>query len=267
MNRLTPAALPIAALGRSAISLVQQMGDIMIFFVKGFALIFTLPTIVSKTLRQINFIGSRSIFVICLTGAFTGMVLGLQGYYVLVKYGSAGSLGSAVALTLVREMGPVLTAIMVVARAGSAMSAEIGIMRISEQIDALETMDINPIQFLVSPRIAAALVSFPILTALFDVIGILGGYLTGSVLLGLSSGIYFSRVESSVIMADVTGGFMKSIVFAVVVITICCYHGYNTHRQAGEQGAKGVSSSTTKAVVQSCVLILVTDYILTSFLL
>jgi phospholipid/cholesterol/gamma-HCH transport system permease protein len=267
MKRSLSAASPIATLGRSAISVVREMGDTMIFFVKGFALIFTLPSIVPKTLQQVNFIGSRSIFVICLTGAFTGMVLGLQGYYVLVKYGSTGSLGSAVALTLVREMGPVLTAIMVIARAGSAMSAEIGIMRISEQIDALETMNINPIQFLISPRIAAALISFPILTALFDVVGIFGGYLTGSVLLGLSSGIYFSRVESSVVMMDVTGGFIKSIVFAIVVITICCYHGYNTHRRSNGQGAKGVSSSTTNAVVHSCVLILVTDYILTSFLL
>ena len=267
MNRSESVASPITILGRSAISLVREMGYIMIFFAKGFASIFTLPTIVPKTLQQINFIGSRSIFVICLTGAFTGMVLGLQGYYVLVKYGSTGSLGSAVALTLVREMGPVLTAIMVIARAGSAMSAEIGIMRISEQIDALETMNINPIQFLISPRIAAALISFPILTALFDVIGIFGGYLTGSVLLGLSSGVYFSRVESSVLMTDITGGFIKSIVFAVVVITICCYYGYNTHRRSNGQGAKGVSSSTTSAVVQSCVLILVTDYVLTSFLL
>jgi phospholipid/cholesterol/gamma-HCH transport system permease protein len=267
MNRSEIIVSPLAALGRYAIDLVREMGSIMIFFVKGFALIFSLPTILSKTAQQVYFIGSKSIFVICLTGAFTGMVLGLQGYYVLVKYGPAGSLGSAVALTLVREMGPVLTAIMVIARAGSAMSAEIGIMRISEQIDALETMSINPIQFLVSPRIAAALVSFPLLTALFDVIGIFGGYLTGSILLGLSSGIYFSRVESSVDMVDVNGGFIKSIVFAVVVITICCYQGYYTHLRSDGQGAKGVSLSTTSAVVQSCVLILVTDYVLTSFLL
>ncbi|MFZ0134452.1 MAG: ABC transporter permease [Desulfobacterales bacterium] len=267
MNRTASIASPLAALGRYCIDLVREMGAVMIFFVQSFVRIFSLPTIFSKTAQQIYFIGSKSIFVICLTGAFTGMVLGLQGYYVLVKYGSAGSLGSAVALTLVREMGPVLTAIMIIARAGSAMAAEIGIMRISEQIDALETMSIDPIQYLVSPRIAAALLSFPLLTAIFDVIGIFGGYLTGSVLLGLSSGIYFSRVESSVAMVDVTGGFIKSVVFAMVVITICCYHGYYTHRRSNGQGAKGVSYSTTSAVVQSCVLILVTDYVLTSFLL
>ena len=170
-------------------------------------------------------------------------------------------------MTLVREMGPVLTAIMVIARAGSAMAAELGIMRISEQIDALETMDINPIQFLLSPRIAAALISFPLLTALFDVVGIVGGFLTGSLLLGLSSGIYFTAVEMSVSMVDVNGGFIKSIVFAIVVVTICCYHGYFTHKRAEGFGAKGVSYSTTLAVVHACVAILVTDYVLTSFLL
>jgi phospholipid/cholesterol/gamma-HCH transport system permease protein len=257
----------LETLGRRIIEMICDMGRVLIFFAKGFGLIFSLSSIVPKTFRQIYIIGSKSMFVICLTSAFTGMVLGLQGYYVLVQYGAIGTLGSAVALTLVREMGPVLTAIMVTARTGSAMAAEIGIMRNSEQIDALETMDINPIQFLISPRIAAGLISFPMLTAIFDVIGIVGGYITGSLLLGLGSGIYFNRVESSVIMADVTGGFIKSIVFAIVVITICCYQGFYTHRRKGGHGAEGVSASTTTAVVQACVLVLVTDYVLTSFLL
>jgi phospholipid/cholesterol/gamma-HCH transport system permease protein len=155
---------------------------------------------------------------------------------------------------------------MVIARAGSAMAAEIGVMRITEQIDALETMDIDPIRFLISPRIAAALLSFPLLTALFDVVGIFGGYLTGSLLLGLNPALYFSRVESSVDLADVSGGFVKSIVFAVVVVTICCFQGYFTHLRE-EFGAKGVGQATTSAVVISCVLILITDYVLTSFLL
>jgi phospholipid/cholesterol/gamma-HCH transport system permease protein len=156
---------------------------------------------------------------------------------------------------------------MVIGRAGSAMAAEIGIMRISEQIEALETMDINPIRFLVSPRIAAALISFPLLTALFDVIGIFGGYLTGSVLLGISPGIYFSKVESSVLTKDITGGFYKSLAFAIVVVTICCFQGYFTHTQTEGFGAKGVSLSTTSAVVISCVLVLVVDYVMTSFLI
>lgn len=258
---------PISTLGRLSISLNQEMGRIVLFFIKGLFHIFSLPLQISKIIQQVYFIGMKSVFVICLTAAFTGMVLGLQGYYTLVKFGSDGLLGAAVALSLVRELGPVMTAIMVIARAGSAMAAEIGIMRISEQIDALETMDISPIRFLVSPRIAASLISFPLLTALFDVVGIFGGYLTGSCLLGINPGIYFSRVESSVLMADITGGFIKSIVFALVVVTICCYQGYFTHTRTQGFGAEGVSFSTTSAVVHSCILVLVVDYVLTSFLL
>ncbi len=258
---------PLATLGRWAIFPIQEMGRIAIFFLKGFFHIFSFPFQISKITEQIYFIGTKSVFVICLTGAFTGMVLGLQGYYTLVKFGSEGMLGAAVALSLIREMGPVLTAIMVIGRAGSAMAAEIGIMRISEQIDALETMDINPVRFLFSPRLAAAFISFPLLTAIFNVIGIFGGYLTGSLLLGINPGIYFSKVASSVVMNDISGGFIKSLAFAGVVATICCFQGYFTHTRAEGFGARGVSLSTTSAVVTSCVLVLIVDYILTSFLL
>ena len=257
----------LAGLGRMAISPIQEMGRVAIFFARGLMHLFSFPLQVRKVIDQVFFIGAKSVLVICLTGAFTGMVLGLQGYYTLVKFGSEGLLGAAVALSLIREMGPVLTAIMVVARAGSAMAAEIGIMRISEQIDALETMDINPVRFLFSPRLGAALISFPLLTAIFDVVGIIGGYITGSLLLGINSGIYFSRVESSVLMADISGGFVKAFCFAAIVATICCYQGYATHLRKDGFGAKGVSLSTTSAVVISCVLILVSDYVLTSFLL
>jgi phospholipid/cholesterol/gamma-HCH transport system permease protein len=257
----------IATLGRAVIGPLREMGQVSIFFYRAFLHIFSFPWQFSKVVEQIYFIGTKSLFVICLTGSFTGMVLGLQGYYTLVQFGSEGLLGAAVALTMIREMGPVLTAIMVIGRGGSAIAAEIGIMRISEQIDALETMDINPIRFLVSPRLAAALLSFPLLTALFDAIGILGGYLTGVVLLGISPGIYFSRVESSVKMNDINGGFIKAIFFAALVATICCYMGYTTHTRAGGFGAKGVSNATTSAVVTCCVLVLVLDYVLTSFLL
>jgi phospholipid/cholesterol/gamma-HCH transport system permease protein len=257
---------PIAAIGREVLDFTQHLGRLFLFFMWGFVLIFQPPFQFDKIRQQIYFIGMKSVFVICLTGAFTGMVLGLQGYYALVKYGSTAALGSAVALSLVREMGPVLTAIMVIARAGSSMTAEIGIMRISEQIDALLTMDINPMRFLVSPRIAAALICFPLLTALFDVVGLYGGYLSGSALLGLNPAFYFARAQSSVEMSDIIGGFIKSVAFAVVVVTVCCFQGYYTHTRA-EFGAKGVSISTTSAVVISCVLVLITDYVLTTFLL
>lgn len=258
---------PIEKLGSLAIRQVRELGSIAIFFFKGFFLIFSYPPHFLKILEQIQFIGMKSVSVICLTGAFTGMVLGFQGYYSLVMFGSEGFLGSAVSLSLIRELGPVLAAIMVTARAGSAMAAEIGIMRISEQIDALKTMTINPIRFLISPKIAAALISFPLLTAIFDVVGIFGGYLTGSVLLGINREIYFQRAQTSVFMEDIAGGFIKSIFFAIIVVSVCCYQGYYTHTRAGGFGAKGVSFSTTTAVVHSCVLILVADYVLTSFLM
>ena len=161
----------LSGLGRLAIAPIQELGRVAIFFLRGAMHLFTFPLQAERIIDQVYFIGMKSVFVVCLTGAFTGMVLGLQGYYTLVKFGSEGLLGAAVALSLIREMGPVLTAIMVVARAGSAMAAEIGIMRISEQIDALQTMDINPVRFLFSPRLGAALISFPFLTAIFDVVG------------------------------------------------------------------------------------------------
>lgn len=260
------ATMTFQTIGRHVLDATQSLGRGVVFFGQAFVMMFAYPFQVSKIVQQINFIGTMSIFVICLTGAFTGMVLGLQGYYSLVKFGSEGFLGSAVALSLVRELGPVMAAIMVTARAGSAMAAEVGIMRISEQIDALETMDIHPVRFLISPKLAAALISFPLLTAVFDVVGLYGGYLTGTVLLDANPVVYFSRAQSAVLMADLTGGFIKSIVFAAIVTAICCYHGYYTHLRR-EFGAKGVSLSTTTAVVQACVMILVSDYVLTSFLM
>jgi len=268
MAQVTDSLLaPFNRLGRFSIAFIGELGAVGVFFIHASALIFSLPLQAGKTMQQVFFIGARSILIILLVGLFTGMVLGLQGYYTLVKFGSEGVLGAAVALSLIRELGPVMTALMIIARAGSSMAAEIGIMRISEQIDALDTMDINPVRFLVSPRIAASLISFPLLTAIFDVIGIAGGYLSGVVLLGVNSGIYFNRIESNVIMQDVSGGFIKSLVFAIIVSTICCYQGYFTHMRPGGFGAKGVSLATTSAVVLSCVLVLIADYVLTSFLL
>jgi phospholipid/cholesterol/gamma-HCH transport system permease protein len=267
MDRLALAATPFTLIGRNSLLVVRELGRFAIFFSRGLAHIFSWPLQFSKFLNQVYFIGLKSVLVVSLTGAFTGMVLGFQGYYTLIKFGSEGLLGTVVSLTLIRELGPVLTAIMVAGRAGSAMAAEIGIMRISEQIDALETMNINSVRFLFSPRLAASLLSFPLLTALFDVIGIFGGYLTGSILLGISPGIYFHRTEAAVQMVDINGGFIKALVFGALVVTVCCHQGYYTHLRKEGFGAKGVSSATTSAVVISSVLILAADYVLTSFLM
>lgn len=255
----------ITKIGEKIIKLLESVGRVVLFFLIGVIHMFTLPIQQSKILDQVWFIGAKSFLVIALTGLFTGMVLGLQGYYSLVKFGSEAALGSAVSLTLVRELGPVFTAIMVTARAGSAMTAEIGVMRISEQIDALKTMHINPVRFLFTPRLTAAVICYPLLTAIFDVIGIFGGYLSGSLMLGINRYVYMDTVVSSVLSQDITGGFVKAFAFSVIVTTICCYRGYYTHLFKGF-GAKGVSSSTTNAVVQSCVFVLVFDYIITFFL-
>ena len=204
--------------------------------------------------------------IIMLVGLFTGMVLSLQSYRALVTVGAEGALGTLVALSLVRELGPVLTAIMIAARAGSAITAEIGIQRISEQIDALDTMRIDPLRYLISPRITASIISFPLLTALFDLIGMIGGYISGVLLLGANAGTYLHRIQASMEMKDVTEGFIKAIVFAVIVSTVCCYQGYFAHMRTDSHGAKAVGLSTTSAVVLSCVLILVADYVVTSLL-
>ena len=255
----------IEKFGNIIISSLESFGRITLFFASGVSNIFVSPFQFPKIVDHTWFIGAKSVFVIILTGLFTGMVLGLQGYYSLVDYGSEAALGSAVAMSLVRELGPVFTAIMIAARAGSAMAAEIGVMRISEQIDALKTMQINPVRFLFSPRLVAALISFPLLTALFNVVGILGGFISGSILLGINRFVYLDTVINSVENHDVMGGFYKAIVFAVVVTTICSYRGYYTHLYSGF-GARGVSLSTTNAVVQSCIFIFITDYIITYFL-
>jgi phospholipid/cholesterol/gamma-HCH transport system permease protein len=252
--------------GRRVMRVVNNLGAATIFLSRALLLIFRRKQLRS-IIQHINIIGARTVNIVALVGLFTGMVMGLQLYYTLVKYGSTGVLGSAVALSIIRELGPVLTAIMITARAGSAMTAEIGIQRNSEQIDALFTMRIDPVGYLISPKIAAAIVSFPILTALFDLIGILGGYISGVVLMGVNEGAYFYRIQNSVEIADINGGFIKSLVFAVIVATICCYQGYFTHMREDSFGARSVSRATTSAVVLSCVCILVADYIVTSFLL
>jgi phospholipid/cholesterol/gamma-HCH transport system permease protein len=253
-------------LGKGIMQVINDLGSAAIFFALAFVKIFR-PKQIREIIQQVFYIGARSSNIVMLIGLFTGMVLGLQLYHTLTKVGSTGFLGSVIALSLIRELGPVLTAIMITARAGSAMTAEIGILRISEQIDALYTMRVDPVRYLISPRIAASIISFPLLTAFFDLIGILGGYLSGVVLLGVNKGVYFYRIHAYVDMTDIRGGFIKSLVFAVLVSTICCYQGYFTHLRTDSYGAKSVSLSTTSAVVLSCVMILIADYVITSFLM
>ncbi len=257
----------LESLGASAIRGINKTGSMAIFLCSGIWNIFTNIRIFSRTRQQLYVIGYQSLFVISLIGLFCGMVLGLQGYYTLVQFGSTGLLGSAVSLSLIRELGPVLTAIMLTGRAGSAMAAEIGVMRITDQIDALDVMDINPMAYLVSPRILASLVSFPLLTAIFDVIGIFGGYLTGVLMLDMNEGIYFYKIAHAVTLNDVSGGFIKAVVFGLLVSAVCCHQGFYAHLRRDSVGPEAVGNATTSAVVISCVLILAADYMITSFLL
>jgi phospholipid/cholesterol/gamma-HCH transport system permease protein len=257
---------PFAAIGRAAIRWVDHLGASAIFLFLALQKVLR-PKQVDKIVQQIYYIGTRSTMIIMLVSFFTGMVLGLQSYHALVKFGAQGALGTLVTLTLVRELGPVLTAIMIAARAGSAIAAEVGIQRISEQIDALDTMRIDPLRYLISPRITAAVISFPLLTTIFDLVGILGGYVSGVLLLGANASTYVYRVQTSMDMKDVTDGLIKSVVFAVIVALVCCYQGYFAHMRTDSHGAKAVGLSTTSAVVISCVLILVSDYVVTSLLI
>lgn len=258
--------LSFSRIGAAVLRLLGTFGSMVIFFGLAFINIFRRRQL-KEIVSQVYYIGARSSLIVILVALFTGMVLGLQLFYTLIKFGSEGVLGSAVALSLVRELGPVLTAIMIAARAGSAMAAEIGILRISDQIDALYTMRIDPMRYVVSPRLAASIISFPLLTAFFDLVGIIGAYLTGVALLGINEGSYFYRVQSSVDMVDIRGGFIKALVFGMIVSTICCYQGYFCHMRGDGYGAKAVGLATTSAVVISCVMILVADYVVTSFLM
>lgn len=252
----------IERIGRTTLFQLREMGRMLIFLLATFAWLARPPFRPFQILKQLHFIGFKSTFVVVLTAAFTGMVLGLQGYYTLRKFGSEAVLGSVVALSLIRELGPVLASLMVTARAGSAMTAEIGIMRITEQIDALDTMAVSSLQYLISPKIVAGLIGVPLLVALADVVGISGGYVVGVNLLGGNPGSYWSSIESAVEWKDVYGGILKSISFGLIVSWVCCYKGYYT-----KMSAEGLGTATTEAVVLASVLILIWDYFLTSVLL
>ncbi len=249
-------------LGALILDGIVALGNFLIFLANSVAYAFVPPYKPRLAVRQIRIIGADSLFLIVLIATFTGMVLGLQGYNTLRRFGSEGALGTVVALVLVRELGPVLAALMIAARAGSAMAAELGSMQSTEQIDALTVMAINPVQYLVSPRVLAGVISFPILTTIFDVIGIWGGYAVGVGLMGAPAGAYFNGISANMTSHDIATGLYKSLVFGVVVMWVCCYKGYHAERMA-----TGVSRATTEAVVLSSVLVLAADYVLTSILL
>src|ERR1022692_152905 len=249
----------ITAMGAGATAVIGRLGTTGLFLAHTLFCCLTPPVKGTRVLKQIWFIGWKSMLVIALTGTFTGMVLAPKSFPTLRRVGSEALLGPLVALSLTRELGPVLTALMVTGRAGSAIAAEIGIMRTSEQIDALELMGLNPMRYVVVPNVLASILALPVLTVVFDVIGILGGYLVGVRLLGLSCGTYFGEMSNYVEMKDILGGIYKALTFGLLIGWVCCYKGYHSRF-----GAEGVSAATTQAVVNASVLILVWDYFVTT---
>ncbi len=258
----------IERLGDSGLYYIEQFGRMGVFLFVCLVNIFKPPYKIFPIIKQVHFIGARSMFVILVTGAFTGMVLGLQGYYTLARFGAEDVLGSAVALGLIRELGPVLTALMVIGRAGSAICAEIGIMRNSEQIDTLECMAIDPYRFLIVPKIIAGIISLPLLTVIFDVVGIFGGYLVGVMLLGVNEGAYFNGMYDNVLWKDIEMGIVKSFVFGLLLVWISAAKGFFIHlERKGAFGPEGVSRITTDAVVLASVTILAWDYLISAIML
>lgn len=213
-------------------------------------------------IREMYFAGVLSLIIIIVSGMFVGMVLGLQGYNTLVRFGSADALGTLVALSLLRELGPVLAALLFASRSGSAMTAEIGLMKATEQLDAMAVMAVNPLARVIAPRFWAGVLSLPVLTALFNVMGIFGGYYVGVVLIGLDEGSYWAQMQNAVdFYDDVLNGLIKSVFFGVAVTLIAVFEGYDA-----EPTPAGVSSATTRTVVTSALVILAMDFVLTAFM-
>ncbi len=248
-------------IGRTAIAFLEELGSLALFIVHTLSWLVRPPIFLRQLFKQMEFIGVRSSSVVLLTGMFTGMVSALQTHYGFKLFGAEALVGSTTALGLLRELGPVLAALMVTARAGSAMTAEIGTMRVTEQIDALTVMAVNPYQYLIIPRILAGIIMMPMLTVIFDSIGIIGSYFVGVELLDIDKGIFMARIVEYVDYHDLFTGLIKAAFFGAILSIVGCYKGFNT-----TGGAEGVGKATTNSVVISSVSILIADYFLTAIM-
>ena len=247
--------------GRMILERIEEVGRIFLFLVETARSAATRPLRWRLVARQMEFVGVRSITVVVLTGTFTGMVLALQSYNALRRFGAEGLVGTTVALSMTRELGPVLTSLMVTARAGSAMAAELGTMRVTEQIDALTVMAVDPLKYLVVPRILAGVSMVPVLCIISNFVGIVGGYFVAVKLLGINSGTYVENTIKYVDLSDIYNGLIKAACFGMILAVIGCYKGFFTFG-----GAQGVGRATTEAVVLASVLILINDYFLTAIM-
>jgi phospholipid/cholesterol/gamma-HCH transport system permease protein len=239
---------------------IEDFGRMIFFGGETLAWVFRPPFRPELVLAQMAAIGVGSVFIVGTTGFFTGMVFALQVTYAMGQFGAEGYVGGSVALALARELAPVLTALMVIGRSGSAITTELGTMRVTEQIDAMETMAVSPVQYLAVPRFLAALLMFPALTMLFNTLGYMGGYLMGIFVSDIPPGPFIEHTRTMVETRDVTHGLFKAVIFGGVVAVITTYRGYAAKPA---EGSRGVGEGTTRAVVMSSIAILVFDYVLT----
>lgn len=262
---MSDATAPQRALGRigqAFMNVVGETGAMIEFLARAMGLAVRRPYRIGLILSHAEFVGVGSLFIVTLTGTFTGAVFTLQTVQALAQVGMESTIGSTVMLAVSRELGPVLTALMVTGRVGSAMATELGTMRVTEQIDAMEVMAVDPIKYLVTPRLIAGAVMVPCLTMIFDLVAGVGSYVVAVGLLGIDEGSFIARIRWFLDPYDFTQGLYKSIVFGVVLTLVGCFKGFNA-----KGGARGVGVATTQAVVIGSIAVFVLDYVLTSFLL
>lgn len=245
----------------TALTWLVELGEIVMFLGSSIYWMFKPPFRIREVLRQLDFVGTQSSFLLLMTGGFTGMVSALQTYNGMSRFGAESLVGATVALALARELGPVLSALMVVGRVGSAMTAELGSMRNTQQIDALSSMAVAPIQYLVSPRIVATTFALPFLSAIFGFSGMCGAYFISTSYLSIDAGAFMSGIRDYLDSTDITQGLIKALVFGLILSVVACFRGYNA-----TGGARGVGIATTKSVVLSSVLILFSDYVMTTIM-
>jgi phospholipid/cholesterol/gamma-HCH transport system permease protein len=249
------------ALGDIFQAVLRTTGAVVLFLTDSLRLSVKKPNRYLEIIRHMEFVGNQSVLIIMLTGAFTGLALAYQIYLGFKMVNATNLVGPIVALGISRELGPVLTGLIVAARAGGAMAARLGTMRVNEQIDALDVMGVNTRQYLIAPRIIASFLCMPLLCAIFDFVAMLGAWVLAVKIVDLDEAVFWDKVTSTVEVRHINEGLFKAAVFGLVFATICCYRGFNT-----TGGAKGVGEATNKGVVQSMVMIIVLDYFLTSIL-
>ncbi|MEZ0391880.1 MAG: MlaE family ABC transporter permease [Pseudobdellovibrionaceae bacterium] len=242
-----------------ATAFVRELGDIVLFGITSIRLSFTKPYRYTEIIKHMEFVGNQSVFIVALTALFTGLALSFQLYLGFKLFNAVNMVGPTVALGITRELGPVLTGLIVAARAGGAMAARLGTMRVNEQIDALDVMGVNTKQYLIAPRIYAAVICMPLLTAIFDFVAMLGAYILCVKLVDLDEAVFWDRVNQMIAIRHINEGLFKSAIFGGFFALICTYRGFNT-----TGGAKGVGDATNKGVVASMVMIIILDYFLTN---